>query len=108
MAEPAKRATSRTRKAGMAASANGIPQFSPSFIAEVGKCDSVDSFRELLDHRGIWLNRNAAQGVYDYLRSLSGGMLSDEELAGVIGGVHADAADEAFISTLRVLADQLN
>ncbi len=107
MAKPAKRTGTRTRTVGSSSMASGLPQFSSSFVAEVGRCDSVDAFRELLDRKGIWLNRNAAVSVYGYLRSLASPTLRDEELAGVVGGVSVDAMDESFISTLRVLADQL-
>ena len=108
MARTPKRAQTRGRKTGTSADASGLPKFSPAFVAEVGKCDSVDAFRELLDRKGIWMNRNAAQGVYEYLHSLANPTLRDEELAGVMGGVGTQPMDEAFVSTLRVLADQLD
>ncbi len=102
---PAKREGTRAR--AKSADASGLPQFSASFVAEVGACDSVEAFRELLDRKGIWLNRNAAQGVFSYLQSLANPAVSDEELAGVVGGVASPLQDQGFIDTLRILSDQL-
>ncbi len=84
------------------------PQFSPDFIKEVRECPSIEAFVELMDSRGIWLNRNAAEGVYLYLRSLGDAELSDDDLDGVIGGIHADPLqDMAVQAELAHLSAQL-
>lgn len=92
----------------------GLPQFSPEFITEVDGCPDVESFRELLDRRGLWLNRQAALDVYRYLRGLTGkalpveGSVSDEQLAGVIGGANVSPLDSpALVPLLTEVARQL-
>ena len=83
----------------------GLPRFTPEFIAEVGDCDGLDSFRDLLDRRGLWLNQQAALDVYGYLRSLApasseGQALPDERLADVVGGVTTNPLESPTLMPL--------
>ncbi len=86
-----------------------LPHFSPSFVNEVRACASVDEFVELMEERGIWLNRNAADRVFRYLRFLGDARLSDDDLDAVSGGAHADEpiVDGALRAELENLAKQL-
>ncbi len=109
MARNSKRGTaSEAAGAGNARGGAGLPQFSPAFIAEVGACQDVDEFRDLLERKGLWLNRNAADGVFSYLRSLSDHALHDDDLALVVGGVENPLWDESLRTTLQFLADQFS
>lgn len=49
-------------------------------------CTSVEELSTLLEQRGIWLNREAAQTAYNEVERLRTGELSNEELAAVAGG----------------------
>lgn len=89
-----------------------LPNFSASFVDEVARCADVEAFRDLLERRGLWLNRQAAEDVFGYLRSLvtsSGGAISDQELAGAVGGLEqpALAASPILMPLLSEVAHQL-
>ncbi len=91
------------------AKASQGPRFSPAFVNEVCACADVDEFVELMDARGIWMNRNAADGVYRYLRALGSALISDDDLSGVHGGAQDSNPldDPAVRSALASLAEQL-
>lgn len=49
-------------------------------------CSSLEEFSALLEQRGIWLNKDAAQAAFAEVQRLKAGELSDHELAAVGGG----------------------
>ena len=87
-----------------------MPAFSPDFLAEVRALEDVDAFVALMEERGIWLNRAAAEGVFLYLTTIGQDELSDGDLDGVTGGRGngAPPSDEVLGDALRHLAAQLS
>ena len=99
----------RRPKKGATESSDLMPQFSAAFVAEVAGCDDIATFQDLLERKGLWLNRRAAEGVFGYLHAMSDRQLRDEDLLPVVGGVSwSGVPDDQLVATLQILSDQLN
>ena len=65
-----------------------LPMESDSELLQLAQsCTDVDEFRTLMEDRGFWLNRKAAESAFFSLRQRYDEELSDEELTGVVGGI---------------------
>ena len=80
---------------------NSLPTEDASDLSVlVRSCNDVEEFRNILQDRGIWLNRNAAESAFYSLRYESDQEeLDDAALSSVVGGI------SSYVNDLELLTE---